>query len=1314
MIYHIRPDKNPIPEHAYLYHIKHNNLLWIVNYYLRINILPKVQIESLSSTGESIIMCNSNDELMKVPLSSIIYANSEVDPSKLQISVISNEYSIYVQGEGNNRNQKLDKDQGNTLENYGIVLNKTVLGGPVIKIVVFDEYGYQVADSTGNPIILTIYYKNKDGDSIQVDLNQSSSNVYEGDAFEIWAKCEVAGEIKYFKYDNGTWGDGQTAMPSKNDNISFIILENIPLGTDTDKPIQVTIALAESQELKKKLNGTTLLNGSKLNFINNKHFENQEKITGNNFTLTIKATVGEIEESISLQVNTTINQRYKLVFDLPYDKYETLYVPHGEADDETVSKYFVLYDIKNSKVIELDSNSMGITVSEGKGFVNVTTPQFDSNGFVNDGFGTWEGTYKYTVNGANIEGSLIFNYQLTQKYFGVDTSQANIVGSYGVVVPGSATNSAIEINVWGNGIKLVDYYGNKTSIIDETADEFVDNTSLNPGAGETVVVNVYGDSSTKENTLIGTIKVTRAKYYDVNVTEGATIKENNGILPFKDGWGDVIKAVVSGETSEEAISGGLSGFFSYNIIDSAAKVVYDESQGTYVINTNNAGSFTLEISYMNIFLGNVYFGKIGDNWVVSKLNFQPITVTNPTSETLAGKNNTTWGAEDHVAYMVETGSLTFENGYSGCATIDIPATFNDKPVVAIGNNAFKKLTNLTTLILTNATNLKMIGNSAFEGCTSLTSIIIPAGVTSIGNSAFTGCSGLETIQVEEKNTVYHSVNNCLIETATKQLILGCKSSLIPADGTVTSIGESAFSGCSRLTSITIPEGVASIGGNAFKDCSGLTSLTLPSSLIKIGNSAFEGCTGITGSLTIPDSVTTIGSSAFRNCTGFTGSLTIGSKVQTIGDYAFMSCNGFTGSLTIGNSVTSIGNYAFHGCSGFTGSLTIGSSVQTIGDSAFDGCSGLYTVTIDSENISSLSSSDSNLLSYAEFVYVKTELSVGAYITGSFTKQATSDKSGYNMYYKTSLLGLVFQPITIDQPTSITISGGNNTTEGAADHVAYMIGTGSSTYGNGYNGTGSEISIPATFKGKPVVAIGNNAFRSLRDLTTLTLTNATNLKLIGNYAFSYCSGFTGSLTIPNSATSIGEYAFSYCIGFTGSLTIPNSVETIGDYAFRNCSGFTGSLTIGSSVQTIGHYAFYDCSGFTGSLTIPNSVKTIGDYAFYGCSGFTGNLTIPNSVTSIGSSAFGYCSGFTGSLTIGSSVKTIGNSSFANNLFNSIQIYSIDICEMDNAPGNIYDNAEYLFVSDTIDTGSVGEAITDNYNYKGTFGSLHYYTRKEITP
>ena len=80
------------------------------------------------------------------------------------------------------------------------------------------------------------------------------------------------------------------------------------------------------------------------------------------------------------------------------------------------------------------------------------------------------------------------------------------------------------------------------------------------------------------------------------------------------------------------------------------------------------------------------------------------------------------------------------------------------------------------------------------------------------------------ITVQSGNTKYHAAGNCLIETESKTLILGCKDSIIPTDGSVTSIGNNAFRNCTSLTSITIPNSVTSIGNNAFYGCTGLTSI----------------------------------------------------------------------------------------------------------------------------------------------------------------------------------------------------------------------------------------------------------------------------------------------------------------------------------------------------------------------------------------------------------------------------------------------------------------------------------------------------------
>ena len=145
-------------------------------------------------------------------------------------------------------------------------------------------------------------------------------------------------------------------------------------------------------------------------------------------------------------------------------------------------------------------------------------------------------------------------------------------------------------------------------------------------------------------------------------------------------------------------------------------------------------------------------------------------------------------------------------------------------------------------------------------------------------------------------------------------------------------------------------------------------------------------------------------------------------------------------------------------------------------------------------------------------------------------------------------------------------------------------------------------------------------------------------VIGNYAFSDCSGLT-SLILPSNVTSIGYSAFYGCICLT-SLTLPSSVTSIGSSAFEGCRSLT-SLILPSSVTSIGSSAFSGCSGLT-SLTLPSSVTSIDGRAFYGCSSLFG-LTLPSSVTSIGSSAFEACYGLF-SLTLPSSVTEIGESAF----------------------------------------------------------------------
>ena len=254
----------------------------------------------------------------------------------------------------------------------------------------------------------------------------------------------------------------------------------------------------------------------------------------------------------------------------------------------------------------------------------------------------------------------------------------------------------------------------------------------------------------------------------------------------------------------------------------------------------------------------------------------------------------------------------------------------DGDVTTIGERAFASCKSLTSVTIPDG--VTTIGYGAFWNCSSITNITIPDSVTTIRERAFYNCSSLT-----EFNGKYASEDGrCLI-------IDGTLSSFAPAGLTeytipdsVTSIGQSAFSGCSSLTSVTIGDSVTTIGDEAFDDCYCLTSVTIPDGVTTIGFATFATCYSLT-SVTIPDSVTTIGCAAFQGCSNLTN-ITIPNSVTTIGDRAFCYCSSLT-SVTIPDSVTTIGYHAFYSCSSLT-SITIPDSVTTIEWGAFAYCSSL--------------------------------------------------------------------------------------------------------------------------------------------------------------------------------------------------------------------------------------------------------------------------------------------------------------------------------------------------------------------------------------
>ena len=186
-----------------------------------------------------------------------------------------------------------------------------------------------------------------------------------------------------------------------------------------------------------------------------------------------------------------------------------------------------------------------------------------------------------------------------------------------------------------------------------------------------------------------------------------------------------------------------------------------------------------------------------------------------------------------------------------------------------------------------------IGNDAFRDCSGLTSVTIPNSVTNIESLAFVGCSGLTSVHISDLeawcNIQFTNAFSSPLFYAHHLYLNGEEVNDLVIPNSVMSIGNSAFDGCSGLTSVAIPNSVTSIGNYAFERCSGLTSVTIPNSVTSIGNGAFSECSGLT-SVTIPNSVTSIGNSAFEYCSGLTSV-----KVETDTPVTISSSNTFSNS-----------------------------------------------------------------------------------------------------------------------------------------------------------------------------------------------------------------------------------------------------------------------------------------------------------------------------------------------------------------------------------------------------------------------------------
>ncbi len=319
---------------------------------------------------------------------------------------------------------------------------------------------------------------------------------------------------------------------------------------------------------------------------------------------------------------------------------------------------------------------------------------------------------------------------------------------------------------------------------------------------------------------------------------------------------------------------------------------------------------------------------------------------------------------DHEAVPLPTSGLVIQGDvllyvtkYQGTATnVVIPESYDDRPVRGIAADAFKK-SNIVSVTIPDT--IHYIRESAFSQCQNLKTLHLPASVEEIDPTAFFGCTALESITVDEGNTYYRAEGNCLIEIATGRLIVGCKNSVIPDDGSVKIIGRRAFYECTGLATLHLPDSLSIIEEEAFYGAAGLTLVTGGEGLTEImekafylcgnlarfpfceglkiiGERAFSGCRALTHAI-LPEGMEKIRSQAFADCTSLTNV-----SIPVDGD---MYGELFTGvpitSFTVPEGRTSIGEMFSNNRN--IQRIYLPSTLESIVDRAFTSCYELHDI-----------------------------------------------------------------------------------------------------------------------------------------------------------------------------------------------------------------------------------------------------------------------------------------------------------------------------------------------------------------------------------
>ena len=241
----------------------------------------------------------------------------------------------------------------------------------------------------------------------------------------------------------------------------------------------------------------------------------------------------------------------------------------------------------------------------------------------------------------------------------------------------------------------------------------------------------------------------------------------------------------------------------------------------------------------------------------------------------------------------------FYQGY--CSKIVIPDSGKMSD-----SRAFSGWEDLKEIVLPEG--LEEIKAEAFSGCTSLERIIIPASCKIIGDNAFANCTSLVSIEVADGNTAYSSDGGILFDAEKETLVkypLGIKSKSYKVPDSVKTISEFAFLDASDLTSIDL-NNVTEIKEDAFSYCTGLKSITIPdgvTALVTKSDGTFAGCTSLE-TVKLGKNMKSIGEKTFDGCTSLK-KINFPKKLEVISDYAFYDCSSLK-KVRLGDNITEIG------------------------------------------------------------------------------------------------------------------------------------------------------------------------------------------------------------------------------------------------------------------------------------------------------------------------------------------------------------------------------------------------------------------------